>query len=120
MGSLGCPGTSSVDQVGLNLTEICLLLSPELWDQMCVLPPSSSNNLFIRRYLFGFLLVQLPAQAEQGYLGHWVPDGSGFKPRVQEAAHIKADRPFSLTGLLQGHAPQVIEEPHAGLHLLLV
>jgi hypothetical protein len=29
---LGCPGTHSVDQAGLELTEICLSLAPECWD----------------------------------------------------------------------------------------
>ena len=28
----GCPGTHSVDQAGLYLTEICLPLFPECWD----------------------------------------------------------------------------------------
>jgi hypothetical protein len=28
--SLGCPGTYSVDQAGLELTEICLPLPPQL------------------------------------------------------------------------------------------
>jgi hypothetical protein len=30
--SLGCPGTSYVDQPGLELTEICLPLPPMCWD----------------------------------------------------------------------------------------
>ena len=30
--SPGCPGTSSVDQAGLELTEICLPLPPECWN----------------------------------------------------------------------------------------
>ena len=30
--SSGCPGTSSIDKIGLELTEICLLLPPEGWD----------------------------------------------------------------------------------------
>jgi hypothetical protein len=30
-----CPGTSSVEQAGLELTEIYLLLPPERWDQRC-------------------------------------------------------------------------------------
>ena len=30
--SPGCPGTSSVDQAGLELTEICLPLPSECWD----------------------------------------------------------------------------------------
>jgi hypothetical protein len=29
LGSLGCPGNSSADQVGLELTEILLFLTPE-------------------------------------------------------------------------------------------
>ena len=30
--SSDCPGTHYVDQVGLELTEICLPLPPECWD----------------------------------------------------------------------------------------
>jgi hypothetical protein len=30
--SPGCPGTCSVDQAGLELTEICLLLPSKCWD----------------------------------------------------------------------------------------
>jgi hypothetical protein len=29
---LGCPGTHSVDQADLELTEMCLPLTPEFWD----------------------------------------------------------------------------------------
>jgi hypothetical protein len=32
-GSCGCPGTSSVDQSGFELTEICLPLLPECFAQ---------------------------------------------------------------------------------------
>jgi hypothetical protein len=31
----GYPGTHYVDQADLKLTEICLLLPPECWDQRC-------------------------------------------------------------------------------------
>jgi hypothetical protein len=30
--SLGSPGTHSIDQAGLELTEICLPLPPKYWD----------------------------------------------------------------------------------------
>uniref|UniRef100_A0A8C8W738 SKP1 component POZ domain-containing protein n=1 Tax=Peromyscus maniculatus bairdii TaxID=230844 RepID=A0A8C8W738_PERMB len=30
--SPGCPGTPFVDQAGLELSEICLPLSPKCWD----------------------------------------------------------------------------------------
>ena len=33
-----CPGTHSVDQASLELTEIWLPLPPEGWDKRCVLP----------------------------------------------------------------------------------
>jgi len=33
MCSPGCPGTHSVDQTGLELTETCLPLPPKYWDQ---------------------------------------------------------------------------------------
>jgi hypothetical protein len=36
--SLGYPGTSSVDQASLELTELQLPLPPEYWDQRCELP----------------------------------------------------------------------------------
>ena len=34
----GCTGTHSVDQAGLNLAEIYLLLSPECWAERHALP----------------------------------------------------------------------------------
>ena len=36
--SPGCPGTHSVDQAGLELTEICLPPCPECWDYRCLSP----------------------------------------------------------------------------------
>jgi hypothetical protein len=41
--TLDCPRTHSVDQAGLELTEICLPLPPECWDLRHVLPPPSSK-----------------------------------------------------------------------------
>ena len=38
----GCPGTHSVDQAGLELTEIHLPLPPECWDLRHVPPPFCS------------------------------------------------------------------------------
>jgi hypothetical protein len=32
LGSPGCPGTHSIDQGGLKLTDICLPLLPKCWD----------------------------------------------------------------------------------------
>lgn len=36
--SLGCSRAHSVDQAGLELTEIHLPLPPQRWDQRCELP----------------------------------------------------------------------------------
>jgi hypothetical protein len=45
--SLGCPGSSFIDQAGLELTEIHLPLPPECWDLRCAPPPPCSLNLNI-------------------------------------------------------------------------
>jgi hypothetical protein len=44
--SPGCPRTSSMDQAGLKLTEICLPLPPEYWDSRHVPPPPPGNMSF--------------------------------------------------------------------------
>lgn len=47
---LKCLGICSVDQVGLEFTEICLPLPPEHWDERHVPPlPSFQNNIFKKR-----------------------------------------------------------------------
>ena len=44
--SAGYPGTRSVDQAGLEFTEIHLPLSPEFWDQRYA-PPGPAKVIFL-------------------------------------------------------------------------
>jgi hypothetical protein len=46
---LSCPGTHSVDQAGLKLTEIYLPLPPKSWDLRCA-PPSPGNNKYLLKH----------------------------------------------------------------------
>ena len=51
-----CPGTSSVDQAGL---ELCLPLPPECWDESCAPPPPSFFSVFDARTHTAFWLPKV-------------------------------------------------------------
>ncbi|CAH6888699.1 Scfd2 [Phodopus roborovskii] len=57
----GCPGTCSVDQVGLELTEICLPLPPECWTDGFIGIKSGILHIYLVIYLLiYFYLTSLP------------------------------------------------------------
>ncbi|EDL11290.1 mCG1036081, partial [Mus musculus] len=45
--SPGCPGTHSIDQVGLELTKICLPQHPDCCNQRHVPPPPRISSYFL-------------------------------------------------------------------------
>ena len=71
-GNPGCPGASSVDQAGLELTKIRLLLPPQCWDERHAPPhPACFYCLVICVYyvsLYGFE-PQRPEGPEPGVAG---------------------------------------------------
>jgi len=66
--SLGCPGACSVQQIGLELTEICLSLLPKCWYQRHV-PPHPTLICYLHSTITKQCIIRWPIKTVQRYNG---------------------------------------------------
>ena len=79
--SLGCPGTYSVHQAGLELLEIHLPLPPECWHQRRAPPPPGLELVILNEYKYTVSFSEGSKQSLPS--DSWFQGCSGVSPRKE-------------------------------------